>query len=187
MPAPGATPSASGEPVAPPPDDKDWTWTLQRVCPECGYDAETVQRSAVPALVRDAMSRFPDALRRPDAAKRPTPATWSPLEYACHVRDVCVVFAERVDLMREQDEPRFANWDQDATALQERYWEQDPAVVSAELDQASDLAATAFTRVRDDDWERRGVRSNGSEFTIDSLARYLLHDLYHHVADLEQR
>jgi len=147
----------------------------------------TVERSAVPALVRDAVSRFPDALRRPGAAKRPTPATWSPLEYACHVRDVCVVFAERVDLMREQDEPRFANWDQDATALQERYWEQDPAVVSAELDQASDLAATAFARVRDDDWERRGVRSNGSEFTIDSLARYFLHDLYHHVADLEQR
>ncbi|MDQ2756173.1 MAG: DinB family protein [Actinomycetota bacterium] len=176
----------ASEPQTPPPDDKDWTWTLQRVCPECGYDAATVERSAVPALVGDAMSRFPHALGRPGAARRPAPTTWSPLEYSCHVRDVCRVFAGRVDLMREQDEPRFADWDQDTTAQQERYWAQDPAVVSAEVVQAADLAAAAFARVRGDDWERRGVRSNGSEFTIDSLARYFLHDLYHHVADLGQ-
>lgn len=168
------------------PDDKDWTWTLSRVCPECHYDAATVVRSAVPSLVRDAMSRFPDALRHPEATRRPTPATWSPLEYACHVRDVCRVFAQRVDLMREQDAPVFANWDQDATALEERYWEQDPAVVAEQVDEATDLAAAAFARVRGDEWERRGLRSNGSEFTVDSLARYFLHDLYHHVADLQQ-
>ena len=26
------------------PDDKDWTWVVQRPCPECGYDATSVTR-----------------------------------------------------------------------------------------------------------------------------------------------
>ena len=24
------------------PDDKDWTWVLERVCPECGFDARSI-------------------------------------------------------------------------------------------------------------------------------------------------
>lgn len=174
----------AAEPPAPEPDDKDWTWTLDRVCPECGFDAGGVERSAVPALVRDAMSRFPDALERADAATRPTPTTWSVLEYACHVRDVCTIFTGRVELMRAEDEPRFANWDQDAAAVEERYWEQDRRTVSGELVVAAEAAATAFSQVGTDDWLRRGFRSNGSEFTVESLGRYMLHDLYHHVWDI---
>ena len=34
------------------------------------------------------------------------------------------------------DDPTFANWDQDATAVQERYAEQDPVRVAGELDVA---------------------------------------------------
>ncbi|MFE3823457.1 hypothetical protein ACFXO8_35465, partial [Nocardia tengchongensis] len=33
---------------------------------------------------------------------------------------------------------------------------------------------------------RGGLRSNGSAFTIDSMARYFLHDLVHHVHDVER-
>ncbi len=178
------TPERSQPPVPPEPDDKDWTWTLERVCRECGFDTGGVGRSAVPALVRDAMSRFSDALERPDATRRPSARTWSVLEYSCHVRDVCAIFTERVELMRSQDEPRFADWDQDATALEGRYWSQDPHDVSGEVAAAAEVAATAFGRVGADEWPRRGFRSNGSEFTIDSLARYFLHDLHHHVWDI---
>ncbi|HWI33377.1 MAG TPA: DinB family protein, partial [Lapillicoccus sp.] len=76
------------DPQPPEPDDKDWTWTLQRPCPECGFDAAGIEPVAIPALVRDAASRWPDVLARPDATIRPAPRAWSPLEYACHVRDV---------------------------------------------------------------------------------------------------
>ncbi len=72
---------------------------------------------------------------------------WSPLEYACHVRDVFPLFDERLVLMLAQDGPQYANWDQDATAV-ERYAEQDPV---------------------------------GATFTVESFARYLLHDLVHHL------
>ena len=38
-------------------------------------------------------------LVRDDATGRPRPGVWSALEYGCHVRDVHVLFAERVRLM----------------------------------------------------------------------------------------
>ena len=175
---------ATADPATPEPDGKDWTWTLERACPECGFDAATIEPVAIPALVRDAASRWPDVLARPDATRRPAPATWSPLEYACHVRDVHRTFQQRLELMLEQDNPTFANWDQDETALAERYWEQDPAVVATEVTESGADLADAYTRVGEGDWARTGVRSNGSTFTVDSLGRYLLHDLFHHVWDV---
>ena len=171
-------------PTPPDPDDTDWTWTLTRTCPECGFDAAATDRVAIPALVRDAVSRFPDVLARPDATVRPSPQVWSALEYACHVRDVCHLFTERLQLMQREDDPRFADWDQDATALAERYWEQDPEVVSRSLAVSGEAAAVAFTHVASNAWERRGTRSNGSAFTVESLGRYFLHDLFHHVWDV---
>jgi hypothetical protein len=109
---------------------------------------------------------------------------WSPLEYGCHVRDVCVLFGQRLQLMLTQDDPVFANWDQDQTALERRYWEQRPAAVAAELIAAADTVAAGFAAVHADQWDRPGRRSNGSVFTVDTFARYFLHDLAHHAADI---
>ena len=172
------------EPARPEPDAKDWTWTLERPCPECGFEAASVEPVAIPALIRDAASRWPDVLARPDATTRPAPTTWSPLEYGCHVRDVHRLFRQRLGLMLAEDNPTFANLDQDETALAERYWEQDPAVVADEVTESGEALADAYTRVGEDEWGRTGVRSNGSTFTVDSLGRYLLHDLFHHVHDV---
>ena len=123
-------------------------------------------------------------LARDGVTTRPDPATWSPLEYACHVRDVCDLFADRLQLMLDEDGARFANWDQDATALDSAYADQDPGVVSAELTAAAGRLANAYAGVSGPDWERRGVRSDGSEFTVLSLGRYGLHDLAHHLWDV---
>ena len=42
----------SDEPMAPEPDDKDWTFVLGQPCPDCGFDAAAVDRTEIPALVR---------------------------------------------------------------------------------------------------------------------------------------
>ena len=157
---------------------------LREPCPGCGFDAAHVAGTQVADIVRDAAARWPAVLLRPDATRRPSPEVWSPLEYACHVRDVCRVFAERLHLMLTQDHPRFPNWDQDATALAERYWEQDPALVSAELTGAAELAAARFDEVTEEEWDRTGLRSNGSAFTVETLGQYFAHDLVHHVHDV---
>ncbi|MCS5734834.1 DinB family protein [Herbiconiux daphne] len=166
------------------PDTKNWTWVLERECPECGFDSSATEAGAVPALLRANAAAWPAVLERDDVTVRPDAATWSNLEYAAHVRDVFRIFRVRLGLMLDDDDPEFANWDQDATAVEDRYNEQDPAVVSAELTAAAEELATAFEQVPDDAWQRRGFRGDGSVFTVDTLARYFIHDPVHHLHDV---
>ncbi|MGQ0832575.1 MAG: DinB family protein [Microthrixaceae bacterium] len=167
------------------PDDKDWTWVLERPCPECGFDARDVAAPGVAAGLRDNAARWRPLLDHPNAGVRPTEDRWSALEYACHVRDVYRRFIDRLALMLAEDDPTFANWDQDATAIEGRYAEQDPSVVLDELEAAGAELAAAFDRVQGDQWQRPGARSDGARFTVETMARYLLHDPVHHVWDVE--
>lgn len=166
------------------PDTKDWTWVLDRPCAECGLDTNAFAGPDVAAMLRTGLTGWQDGLRRDDAVLRPGPSTWSPLEYACHVRDVCRLFDVRLGLMLTQDDPEFDNWDQDATANTQRYGEQDPALVGAELATAAETIAGHFDDVRAGQWQRTGRRSDGAQFTVDSFARYFVHDVVHHLHDI---
>ncbi|WP_370616102.1 DinB family protein [Mumia sp. Pv 4-285] len=166
------------------PDTKDWTWTTRETCSDCGYDPTAVGRGEVGARVRAYAEPWAEVLRRDDVRERPDDTTWSPLEYACHVRDVFALYHERLDLMLDEDDPLYPNWDQDATAVAERYGEQDPAVVSEDLAREAALVATAFDAVDGDQWDRTGRRSDGASFTVTTFARYFLHDAAHHLHDV---
>ena len=167
------------------PDDKDWTWVLERPCPECGFDASAFDRERVGQMVRDNAATWRDVLGRGDAVKRrPSDDRWSALEYACHVRDVFRLYLERLGLMLDQDDPQFLNWDQNVTAVEDRYGEQDPQVVTGELDEAASRLAARFDSVSGPQWDRTGTRSDGAHFTIESFARYFIHDPIHHLHDV---
>jgi hypothetical protein len=168
------------------PDTKNWTWVLDEPCRECGYDAAEVGLRDVPDLVRANAGAWPDELRRADVRERPNDATWSPLEYAAHVRDVFRVFDGRLALMLAEDAPAFANWDQDATALADDYAGQDPSVVADELLAAAETVARSFEEVRADQVHRTGLRSDGAAFTVETLARYFVHDPLHHLHDVRR-
>ena len=116
---------------------------------------------------------------------RPDDHTWSPVEYACHVRDVFSLFSHRLDLMLTQDGAAFDNWDQDQAALDGDYASADPAQVSDELVSEGEQAGEAFARVTQDEWQRTGTRSNGSEFTVLTFSQYFLHDVVHHLHDVD--
>ncbi len=167
------------------PDDKNWTWVLDRACPECGFEASAVRSADVGELVRHNTMRWRDLLAAGVIrAGRPDDATWSPLEYACHVRDIYVRYDARVVLMLTEDDPYYPNWDQDASALDDRYDEQDPATAVAELTAAGLALATRLDGLSPEQWQRPGRRSDGASFTIDTLTRYMAHDTFHHVWDL---
>ncbi len=166
------------------PDTKDWTWVLERRCPECGFDAARIAPSDLAVLTRSTVPRWPVVLARPGVRERSIPGSWSPLEYACHVRDVYRLFAQRIELILAEDDPQFANWDQDVTAAEERYGEQDPAVVRAELAAAAIELADGFRRVPDAALSRTGSRSDGAQFTVETLGLYLVHDPVHHLWDV---
>ncbi len=173
--------------MAIPPDDKDWTWVLERPCPECGLDASTLRADAVADLLRanaDAWTELLVAAPAGPLRQRPRHDRWSAVEYACHVRDVCALFRYRLGLMLDEDDPLFPNWDQDATALEEDYGTQDPAVVATQLVEEAVRLADAFDAVSGEQWQRPGRRSDGATFTVDSFSRYMVHDPIHHLYDV---
>jgi DinB superfamily len=167
------------------PDTKDWTWVLHRSCPECGLDTQSFPREAIAGMVRESAAAWASMLTTTEnLGQRRSPTLWSPLEYACHVRDVYRLYDERLRLMLETDDPHYPNWDQDATAVASRYGEQDPAQVLVELTQAAAAVANRFDAVAGEQWQRTGVRGDGARFTIESFARYFIHDPIHHLADV---
>lgn len=169
------------------PDTKDWTWVLDEPCPDCGYDAGSSRPGEVATRIRRDADGWVTRLAGTSAKERPTPAVWSVLEYGCHIRDVHRIFDHRVQLMLTEDAPRFPNWDQDETALADDYPSQDPAAVADELRAAASSVADTYDSVPADAWSRRGLRSNGSEFTIATISLYHLHDVVHHTWDVTPR
>ena len=171
------------------PDDKDWTWVLQRPCSECGFDASTLAPEDIAPLLRANAAAWVRILERPanELRRRPADDRWSPLEYACHVRDVCLLYRTRLGLMLRENDPLYPNWDQDDTAVEARYLAQDPATVSAQLRAAADELASDFDGVTGGQWERRGRRSDGAGFSVAGFGRYFIHDPVHHLFDVTGR
>ena len=166
------------------PDEKDWTWVLRRPCPECGLNTSTFARESIPAMIRGNAAFWRVPLAAADAVRRPRPDKWSPLEYGCHVRDVLKLYDHRLDLMLTQHNPLYPNWDQDETAVADRYDTQDPATVADELAAAAEAIAARFEGVSGEQWDRPGRRSDGAAFTVETFGRYFVHDPVHHLYDV---
>jgi hypothetical protein len=168
-------------------DDKDWTWVLQRPCPECGFASGEFDPALVGAAIRSNATAWVDLLSRDQRELRAhrRDDRWSDLEYAAHVRDVFALYLERLRLMLSSDDPLYPNWDQNQTAIDDAYNEQEPSEVASELAVAADALAHAFDALSENHWDRTGRRSDGASFTVDSFARYLIHDPVHHLWDVE--
>ncbi|MEM8619901.1 MAG: DinB family protein [Actinomycetota bacterium] len=168
------------------PDDKDWTWVLDMTCQECGHDVRTFDREQIGTLIRENARDWQQVLRRDDGElrTRPDPNVWSPLEYAAHVRDVYELYDTRLALMLGTDGAHYPNWDQDDTAVEQNYNAADPATVATDLLGRAEELATRFDGVDGSQWDRTGYRSDGAAFTVESFARYLIHDPIHHLWDV---
>ena len=169
----------------PPGDDKDWTWVLERRCDQCGAEVGTVARDALGERYFVAAEEWVRILEEnPAVEQRPAPDRWSPLEYGAHVRDVYAMTSERLDLLLTRDHPVFADWDQDEAARAGRYAEQDPEQVADDLEAAAQRLVSEIGQIEPAAWTRSGTRSNGSEFTVETLLQYVLHDVVHHLWDV---
>lgn len=176
-------------------DGQDWYVIVGsgQPCPECGYDAQEVLRADLgPQLLGEAR-RWGDLLGRLRAdeealRRRPTPDTWSAIEYACHVAGVFEVFAGRVERLRGLDGAVFPSWDHEAAATEDRYAERDvDAAMAAIADGAVHLALSLPRPGDTATWERAGTRdADAARFTIEGIARYALHESVHHRQDAER-
>lgn len=157
---------------------------LRRPCSECGLDTRSVTPADIPGMILANAGAWPEQLAADGVADRPRPDKWSPLEYGCHVRDTLRLYHYRLGLMLTEDDPLFPNWDQDETAVRDRYGEQDPAEVARQLGTAAETLAGRFAAVSGDQWQRPGRRSDGAVFTVETFGRYFIHDPVHHLYDV---
>jgi len=171
-------------PAAAAADDKDWTWTTREACAECGFDPDEYPNARFAEAIASFAADTAATLTRPGAQRRPAPSTWSPVEYGQHDADVCEVMKLRLDAILAADGlAEFDSWDGEAAAVEKRYWEASAGDTSALLLQRAARAAATFARPEGRDWDLRGRRGDGVEFTARTLGLYLLHELAHHAHD----
>lgn len=160
-------------------------------CDECGYDYNEPTRAQVAPRIRAFGPRYAYVLDTDDATLRvkPAPDVWSPLEYGCHVRDMFRAQRARIALALEQDTPLFASIRRDERAVDERYNEQDPAVVRSEITEASDELASAFEALNDEGWARTGTYTYPTEEirTLEWVGRHTIHEGEHHLLDINRQ
>lgn len=168
------------------PETKNWTWVLEQKCEECGFDTRTFPPEEISPRLRESAAPWAELMADPRVRVRPNEQCWSALEYGCHVRDAYRRGVMRVGRMLNEDNPTFENWDQDETAVTDRYDLQDPVVVGREITEAGNALADLYATVTAQQWVRPGVRSDGAPFTVDSFGRYFLHDPVHHIVDVRR-
>jgi len=172
------------------PDTKDWTWVVHRRCPECGFDAAAVPAGRIAEEIRANAAAWRNVRERTEApwwSERPDPGTWSPLEYAGHVRDVHRVFATRLEALLTEHDPLWPDWDQDAAAVEGNYASGDLDAVLADLSAAAEYVASQYDTLTPQQWQRPARRSDGASFTGLTMARYHSHDVVHHRGDITRK
>ena len=162
--------------------------TLDDGCQECGFTYSIGRAEIMPGLRADAhafvakLATFDDAAAR----TRPEPEVWSPLEYACHVRDMLRVQTERVVLTQHEVDPVFVPMGRDERVVADRYNEQDPTVVTDEVRAAAEAFATLLDGLDETGWQRTGVYNYPEPAlrTVEWIAIHTTHELLHHRGDL---
>ena len=157
-------------------------------CAECGYEHEGLSRAQVLAVTPELAAKHARVLTSTGTALlrgHPRAGSWSALEYGCHVRDVLRVQRGRILLAQAEDVPDFAAMRRDERAVEERYNDQDPAEVAAELTGAAGALTEVLGGLDDAGWLRTGVYNWPVRAVrpVEWIARHTAHELAHHLFD----
>jgi hypothetical protein len=160
-------------------------------CRQCGFSYDLSQSTNAANTIRTDAVDLATVLRRTDVdlAARPESSVWSPLEYACHVRDVLFVQRERVLLARRTHQPTLEQMGRDERVEHDGYADQDPSDVARQLTDAAQLFAHVLSRLSPPDWERTLVY-NYPQPTVRTLrwvAVHTLHEVRHHLGDVTRQ
>jgi hypothetical protein len=156
-------------------------------CEQCGFDGAAYDDAALLAALRALGPRWRTLLAAAgdELRVRPTPATWSALEYAAHSRDVTLLHGFGVEAALTGDEPVLPAVEPGLVdAAAENYGAEDPDAVLDALDAAAvhlaDLAAA-----QPDAWAR-GLTLGTERSDVRRLLEHALHDSTHHLDDVER-
>lgn len=160
-------------------------------CAECGFAYDLGGAASAGAAVVAGATTMADLVGGggDGVLTRQQPGVWSPLEYACHLRDVLLVQRERVLAARRQHRPAFSPMGRDERVEHDGYAEQDPGQVTRQLTDAASLFANVLSRLGDDDWDRPVVYSYPSptERSLRWVAVHTVHEVEHHLLDVRRQ
>ena len=165
------------------------TVPMTEPCPECRFDPKTPGIAAeISALARKMTAPLTRYLPGEDGAAllrtRSEPTVWSPLEYACHVRDVLALFESRTRSMVESDGVELVEWDHEAAVTNDAYNACEPADVAAAIAANAISYGALLESLSDQERAHTGTRPPGQTFTVDTMAVYALHEARHHMLDI---
>jgi hypothetical protein len=160
-------------------------------CDECGFVYDELPVADVPRALRSFGERYGALLRSADEAElrtRPQPETWSPLEYACHVRDVFEVQRQRLARALEEDCPTFVPMGREERVTALAYNEQPPTEVADALAGRAEELADAVAALDEAQLARTGVYGwpVEAERTMAWVGRHTVHEGEHHLDDIRR-
>jgi S-DNA-T family DNA segregation ATPase FtsK/SpoIIIE len=146
-------------------------------CDECGWVYGSLDLRAHAAAFVDAFDGSP---------LLPAAEVWSPLEYACHVRDVMRINLGRVARGLVEDTPAFVPMNRDERPTLYRYSDQDADVVAREVLDAAEALALVFDAMSDEELERTVTYNWPTEMvrTLRWVGQHTVHELVHHRRDI---
>ncbi len=105
---------------------------------------------------------------------------WSVVEVVCHLRDAEERALERMRLMRDNDNPFIAAYDQEAWARDRNYAAADLRATLAAFNRFRSQHVAELARLSPDQWERPGRHEERGRITISSHTLHMVaHDAIH--------
>jgi hypothetical protein len=160
-------------------------------CPGCSFSYDLRQAATASDDIHARAAEIVVILRDNDidVRARSRPDVWSPLEYACHLRDVLLVQRERVLAARRMNGADCAPMGREERAEHDGYNEQNPDDVARQLADAATLFSNVLARLAGDDWDRTVVYHypETNERSLRWVAVHTAHELQHHLLDIRRQ
>jgi hypothetical protein len=108
---------------------------------------------------------------------------WSVVEVICHLRDADESALQRMRLMRDEENPRLAAYDQEAWAVERDYATADLPTAVTTFIQGRTIYVQELASLTEADWQRTGQHEEEGQITILS---HTLHQVSHDAVHLAQ-
>lgn len=157
------------------------------VCEVCGLDRDAIGADEVIPRVQAGVDGFLDVLSSdsPSLAQRPTPDSWSVLEYSGHIRDVLLNQREGIVVALIEHEPVKQKMYRDERVNLGMYAPETAAEISQGIEVAGRLFVNTY-RVLTSEQLSRTVIYVGEPRTLAWVGAQAVHEVEHHLADVRR-
>ncbi len=157
-------------------------------CDECGFTYGLLPHHELPDAIERGAADFATVLAPNESVvrRRREPEEWSPLEYACHVRDVLFMQRDRLFVALVEEEPSFKPMYREERVALDGYNTQSSTEVSQQLTMASAMFTSLLRTLTEEQWHRSLIYGfpDPSRRDVTWVGHHTLHELIHHRQDV---